>query len=54
MYEEVKLYDDCGRYYALTGRRGRDKIIGKGDTPKEALLDWHDQWSEQNDTKGQQ
>ena len=39
MYEEISLYDDNGQFYAITGRNNK-KVLGKGNTPYEALLDW--------------
>lgn len=41
MYHEVSLYDDMGRFYAVSGRDATgNRTIGRGDTPQEALQKW--------------
>lgn len=41
MYHEVSLYDDLGKFYAVSGSSvTNEKVVGRGDTPQEALQHW--------------
>jgi len=41
MYHEISLYDDMGQFYAVSGSQvTNEKVIGRGDTPQEALQNW--------------